>query len=100
MYLRFGDIPENERSKIWAGEYSVGEEEGVSVYDVKIGEDGRVSICLPLPFNRDTFDTFRMLVEYSDRKCYLVDGEYVGIGNDGEPLIKNVKVIREVEFRR
>jgi len=100
MYIRFGDIPDGEKSKIWRDEHCVGEEIGVSVYDVKIGERGEVNICLPLPLSRDALDTFRALVEYQNRPCYLVDGEYLGVGNDGEPIIRNVRIIEEIQYRK
>lgn len=99
MYLRFGDIPDNECSKIWRGEECVGEEKGVSVYDVKTDDLGNVSVCLPLPINASTLDTFRHFIEYENRPCYLVDGDYVGKGTDNEPLIQNVNIIKEIKYR-
>jgi len=100
MYIRFGDIPEDECSSIyWRGEF-VGKENGVSVYDAKIDDWGNLSVCLPLPINRNTLDTFRSLVEYDDRPCYLVTGDYVGKGTDNEPLIKNITVIEKIEKYR
>ena len=93
MYIRFGDIPEDECSIIhWRGE-EVGKEDGVSVYEAKIDDYGNISVCLPLPINENTLDTFRNLVEYESRPCYLVSGDYVGKGADNEPLIKNVHIV-------
>lgn len=94
-YLRFGDIPENGKSKIWRGEECVGEEEGVSVYEIKFDKDKHISICLPFPFHRDTLDTLTVLTKYDNRPCYIVTGEYVGKGTDGEPLISNVQIEEE-----
>ena len=99
MYIRFGELPENGRSKIWKGEVFVGEEIGVSVYEAKIDDYGNVSVCLSLPITRDAFDTFRMLIEYSDRPCYLVSGKIVGRGNDNEPLISDVEIIEELKAK-
>ena len=99
MFIRFGEIPENERSGIFRGEDSIGEEIGVSVYDANIDEVGNVSVGIPLPLTKSTLDTFIGFVEYQNRKCYLVDGEVVGRGADGEPLIQNVKVIKEITYR-
>lgn len=94
-YLRFGDIPENGKSRIWRGEECVGEEEGVSVYEIKFDKDKHISICLPFPFHRDTLDTLTALTKYDNRPCYIVTGEYVGKGIDGEPLISNVQIEEE-----
>jgi len=94
-YLRFGDIPENGKSKIWRGEECVGEEEGVSVYEIRLDKDKHISICLPFPFHRDTLDTLCVLTKYDNRPCYTVTGEYVGKGTDGEPLISNVQIEEE-----
>lgn len=94
-YLRFGDIPENGKSKIWRGEECIGEEEGVSVYEIKFDKDKHISICLPFPFHRDTLDTLTALTKYDNRPCYIVTGEYVGKGTDGEPLISNVQIEEE-----
>ena len=32
VYIRFGKIPENGKSSIWAGDFKIGEEIGVSVF--------------------------------------------------------------------
>ncbi len=99
MYVRFGEIPNDERSGVYHAGVLERKEEGVSVYDAKIDEHGNVSVCIPLPINRNTLDTFRNLTEYENRNCYLVNGEYVGKGSDNEPLIRNVKIIKKIEYR-
>ena len=99
MYLRFGEIPEGEQSDIHFRGEPVAKEEGVSVYHAKVDDDGTVNVCLPLPMTEDKLDTFISLVKYEDRKCYLVEGDFVGRGSDNEPLIKNVKILKEVTYR-
>lgn len=99
MYIRFGEIPTDERSGVYHAGELIKKEEGVSVYDAKIDDWGNVSVCLPLPITRSTLDTFRDLVEYDNRKCYLVKGRYVGKGSDNEPLIREVEIIEEIEYR-
>lgn len=99
MYIRFGEIPEGERSGVYHAGELVRKEDGVSVYDAKIDDWGNVSVCLPLPINANTLDTFRNLVEYEHRNCYLVSGEYIGKGSDNEPLIRNVKIIEKIKYR-
>ncbi len=98
LYIRFGDIPENERSSIYCGEYAIGVEEGVSVYDCVI-EGDKVSVCFPLPTNKSAFDTLTNLLVYENRDCYIVSGDFVGYGTDGEPLIKNVEILRKIKYR-
>lgn len=97
MYLRFGDIPQNEKSKVWHIDECVGEEIGVSVYDAIISEDDMISIGIPFPVTGSTIDTFIGLVKYQNLPCFLVDGDFVGRGKDGEPLIKNVRIIKEIK---
>ena len=95
-YLRFGDIPENEKSGIYRREELIGFEDGVSVYDVVISEDGKISVGFPLPATESTLDTFVGFIKYHNRQMFLVDGDFVGRGTDGEPLIKNVKILQEI----
>ena len=99
LYIRFGDIPENERSGIFHAGELVNKEDGVSVYDAKIDDCGNVGVCLPLPINANTLDTFRNLVEYENRPCYLVNGDYIGKGSDNEPLIRNVSIVEKIKYR-
>ena len=105
-YLRFGEIPSGERSinflKLriqenkdfaWTkGNSGYGEavsqvpekafEPGVSVFEM--GVDG-----LPVLHN---MREARSLAGRIGCKIYQVSGDEVGRGNDGEPLIKNIKV--------
>lgn len=96
VFIRFGGLPKGGRSKIWRGEEVVGEEKGVSVYDAVVRDDG-ISVCLPFPLKRDTLDTFTGLVAYQNRHVYLVKGDVVGKGNDGEPIIENVEIIKRIK---
>ena len=99
LYLRFGDIPENETSKIWRGEEEIGEEKGVSVYPAIFCEDGTVAVGLSLPVTRTSLYTFQSLLEYENRPCYLVTGKEIGRGTDNEILLKDVEVVREIKYR-
>lgn len=103
FFIRFGDIPEDEASSVWNGEELVGKEKGVSVYPAILDEKGEATgIGLWFPINRTTLYTFQHLLEYDTRPCYLVEGdELPDRGVDGEPLIVNVKIIREIkEYRK
>lgn len=102
-YIRFGEIPENEVSGIYCGgEVKVGEEKGVSVYDA-VEIDGEWRVVLPNPLLKEVgFDLYNFisntkhLVETERRPMYLVQGDEVGKGTTNEPLLRNVKIIKEL----
>ena len=99
LYVRFGDIPSNEKSKIYRGEEEIGDENGVSVYPA-FELNGNIVLGLTLPITKTTLYTQQHLLEYDNRSCYLVSGDYVGKGTDGEPLIKNISVIKRLDNYR
>ena len=97
LYIRFGDIPTNGKSKVYNGEIEIGIEEGISVYPAFEGKEGNIILGLNLPVTKTSLHTQQHLLEYDNRPCYLVTGDYVGKGTDGEPLIKNVRIIKEIK---
>lgn len=79
VYVRFGDIPGGEQST----DYGTGRTEaGVSVYACE-EEDGVYYLA-----GAEIQTVFYLL----DRPIYLVSGERVGTGADGEPLIRDVEI--------
>lgn len=98
-YIRFGEIPKNERSGIYAGDAGkIGEEIGVSCYDC-VCEDGKYRILLPLNSNMHNCATLGYLLnEYlgGERKAFLITGLEIGKGKDNEPLLKNINILREI----
>ena len=101
-FIRFGEIPADERSRIHRnGELIVGIECGVSVYDaVKIR--GEWKAVLPNPCTECTVDTMHGILlsnvnNESTKKAYIVTGDIVGYGSDGEPLIRNIRVVEELD---
>lgn len=32
------------------------------------------------------------------RICFLVNGSFAGFGSDGEPLLKNVRIIKQIKI--
>lgn len=103
-YIRIGDIPENEVSKIHRGDAIIGEEKGVSVYDAEFIND-KWRIVMPSYFKEGQGHTYEALIQNvtecrykinNPSKVYLVSGKKVGIGSDGEPVIKNVKIIKDL----
>lgn len=104
LYIRVGEIPENEISHIHNGDAIIGEEKGVSVYDT-IEIDGKYRIVMPLPFKEGQGNTYETLIQNvtecrfkinEPRKVYLVSGNEVGVGRDNEPVLKNVKIIKDI----
>lgn len=97
IFYRFGEIPINEKSGIWKGEERVGEELGVSVYEAHKNINGLYSPVFPMPANMSALDTFLHFIRYYSGKKYLVTGDVLSfVGTDGEPLIKNIKIIKEL----
>ena len=96
LYIRFGDIPENERSGVYENfERKVGELEGVSVYECT--QDTH-QIILP-KLNETTLNTFYGFFahgKYHRRPVYLVSGIKVGVGLDNEPLIRDIKIVEQL----
>lgn len=96
LYIRFGEIPKNEKSKVYRGDAILREEAGVSVYRaIKEG------ICyyplMPDDPNENTISTYFNLLLYSDRKVFLVIGDELPIeGADREPLLTNIQIIKEI----
>jgi hypothetical protein len=87
-YIRFGDLPKNNKSK----NYLINKlENGVSVYNAVL--DGEYyKIVLP----ELTESACVSLSGVLRRKCFLVEGDLIGLGSDNEPLLKNIKIIKEV----
>lgn len=90
QYIRFGEIPPDGKSKIRnrTDNTIIGEELGVSVFEFI---DGRGIV---VPNNQQARDDFLKLTSSLWKPQYIVIGEEVGIGSDGEPLLKDVKIIK------
>ena len=92
MFLRFGEIPKDERSHISYRSYDCGYENGVSVFECT--DDYR--IILPSKIPEGVLADITNFLFYSHKNVYIVEGDVVGIGYDNEPLLKNVKVIKDI----
>ena len=97
LYIRFGNIPTNGKSKVYNGEIEIGIEEGISVYPAFEDKEGNIILGLNLPITKTSLHTQQHLLEYESRPCYLVTGDYVGKGTDGEPLLKNIRIMKEIK---
>lgn len=89
-YIRFGEIPLNEKSK----KLHSGYEKGVSVYDAVLMTNGW-HIILPTPIKYGQGKTYEYLIN-SNRNVYLVTGDEIDIGSDNEPVIVNVKILKDI----
>lgn len=97
MFIRFGEI--KKRSIIYDMGSPVGKERGLSVYYCDADD------CINIDIDKmtdTTIDTVTMLFYNSigcnphPIKIYKVDGDVVGYGTDGEPLLTDVKMIKEL----
>lgn len=97
IFYRFDEIPKNEKSCIWRGEEKIGEEKGV--YEAHKNINGIYSPVLPFPTNEMAFNDFIYNVKYFTGNKYLVTGDLLDeTGTDGEPLIKNVKILKKLQL--
>lgn len=109
IYIRFGEIPKDERSKkgngcVGDGYECIGYENGVSVWNAILLDDG-YHLVAPINGNSCTHGDFSSMAFPDDccgcnpnKKIYVVSGDEVGKGADNEPLIRNVKIIKELSF--
>lgn len=90
QYIRVGELPPDGKSKIRrrADNSIIGEEEGISVFEYIEGRG------IVVPHNQQARDDFLMLMNSIDKPQYIVIGEEIGVGSDGEPLLKDVKIIK------
>lgn len=96
LYIRYGEIPPDEKSKIYnqCDNSVIGKEAGVSVFEYIEGRG------IVVPDNKIARDDFLMLSSKFWINHYLVTGDEVGIGSDGEPLITNVKILKLLHKQR
>ena len=92
--------PEDACSSIWNNNNEViGKEKGVSVYEAHKNINGTYSLVFPFPTNEMAFNDFIYNVKYFTGNKYLVTGDLLDeTGTDGEPLIKNVKILKKLQL--
>lgn len=102
IFYRFGEIPEDACSSIWNNNNEViGKEKGVSVYEAHKNINGTYSPVLPFPTNEMAFNDFIYNVKYFTGNKYLVTGDLLDeTGTDGEPLIKNIKILKKLQLMK
>jgi len=94
IYVRFGEIPTDEQSEIWCGDVKIGKEKGVSVYEALQDDNGKINILMP----KLTYSACVSLSGCIERKSYIITGELVGMGSDAEPLLRNCKLLKEINL--
>ena len=93
VYIRFGDIPKDGKSKVYRSGEVVKEEMGVSVWDCVFANDVPYPI-LPKGYNETSVSDYIGYL-FGNKEVYLVTGREIGTGAVGEPLLENITVIRE-----
>lgn len=96
LYIRFGELPKDGKSRVHISGEPCVEEAGVSVYRA-IEANGVYYPELPEESNAaGVSDYFRYLME-SDSSVYLVTGDLLWLeGHDREPLLANPVVIADL----
>ncbi len=111
-YLRFGEIPEDGLSKIYApnpdgseGCIEVGKCPGVCCYDT-VYMNERYHIILPIPYIKEYTcnDIHGYLLGnvtgvFGNSDCYVVKGNKVGVGPTGEPCVNIIGKIGAQNFK-
>ena len=98
LYIRFGEIPTNGKSKVYRGDAIIREEAGVSVWRA-VEANGRYYPVLPDEPNKNTIADYFEYVMYCNCKVYLVTGNELCIeGADREPLLENVKILKDITW--
>ncbi len=83
MFIRFGDLPAGARSR----NDDTGElEAGVSVYRAAWDSPDHDILSVELCSWGDVMQLHAL----QERPPYLVEGDEVGVGSDGEPVLANV----------
>jgi len=83
-YVRYGDLPEDGHSYDHAGNIP---ERGVSVFDGQILPNGERR-AIPR-----TNQQLGSLLTISDRPLYVITGDEIAIGADGEPVLANACIV-------
>lgn len=86
-YVRYGRLPATGHSTNHADGTA---EAGVSVFAGQILPDGRAR-ALP----NSSAEAWSMLSLRANRALYVVAGDYVGTGSDGEPVLAACRIIRK-----
>lgn len=100
MYIRFKNIPKNEISGVYDGDLGkIRDEDGVSCYEA-FKVKNIYQIILPSLSEGCLYDLLRFIEDAKNNKIpiYLIEGNGVGIGSYGEPLVKDILIIGRLKI--
>lgn len=99
LYIHFGEIPEDGKSRIHASDDVIGVEAGLSVYRA-VEANGLYFPVLPDDANESgVMDYFNYLFRIKEQKIFLLTGiESRFTGQDKEPLLVEYQIIGEVHY--
>jgi hypothetical protein len=100
QYIRFKNIPTNEISNIYDGDLGiVGTELGTSCYEF-VKDENYYKIILSSLEIGFLYDLIEFINDLLDNKIpvYLIEAEPVGLGTYGEPVVKNIKIIKKLDY--
>lgn len=94
-YIRFGEIPKDEKSKIYKSDAIIGMEKGVSVWDSVSANNLYLPIMPQNPSDSCIHDY--MMYIWGNKRVFLVTGiELKDKGSVGEPLLTNIHIVKEL----
>ncbi len=93
LYIRYGRFPPSGQSRNYASGML---ETGISVYPAKYD-----LVSGGIIFD-DNYGVWQdgTLISVMHRTPYLVEGEYVGDGSDGEPLLRNARKVAKLVYNQ
>jgi len=100
LFIRFKNIPENEISGVYDGDCcKIQDEFGVSCYQF-IKQNENYNIILSSLETGFLNDLIRFIERFEKKEipAYLIEAEQVEIGNYSDPVVKNIKIIKEIEI--
>lgn len=89
VFLRYGDLPKDGKSTNFA---EGSKEAGVSVFRGLFLE--KTGEAIPLSSSNQEKSS---AIALRSRPLYVVEGDEVGVGADGEPVLDNARIVRKVE---
>ena len=97
-YIRYGSLPRDRRSyNSREGAY----EAGVSVYRARVypaeytNGAGKTFLLDHYALDLDGVDfASALFITRGERAAYLVEGDEIGTGADGEPILENVRIVK------
>jgi hypothetical protein len=98
LFIRFKDIPPNEISGVYDGDCGkIRDEIGTSCYQfIRDGENFKIVLSsLDLGF---LYDLIGFIEDFRNGNipAYLIAADQVGLGSYGEPVVKNIKILKEL----